>query len=550
MKTADYTTSDFRLTFAKDNFQWSEAPRPGLPLLRWPDGTLCEPVLYYFGYSAVEKRVKISSMKPEAYSLRAWFTWLANKGLNYLDANDEILERWRTEQGWVRVKKTGASSKLTPKELDANFNIERKLHHIFEFYRNLPFAMPRTWNGMQVPLFVGNNKPSPQFPIGLKKRDSQRKKREYDVWVRSTSNSQRLRVPEVPSKAELTTLYNYLRGQGFREQQRLKLAFPPEELHVLSERNWLLARTMAAGGLRSNEASILSVADISKALHDFGITESELDLCSIKHDEALKTRIRQRVLSLQNADEFSFILVKIVGKGPNIGKVRHAPFPPSLICDLLDGIWGFRSQQVAIWSRGKNGDRPCDNMFLSHKAKNKKMSSGAIGDIIGKAFRACGIKRGAHSLRAYFATTTAAALWKDYFAQNHYHFDPALVNMVLDNLARFMGHTRVSTTLKFYLDLPLFKHLTKIGTPEAKLFQKLWTTIVMERRALTKKTGSLLAELATRVSESGEDSLFFKALEFMMADPRFKEVAPRDTKSIRLAYDETKIDGHERTPAK
>jgi len=517
-----YITSDFRLTFAKDNFIWSNAPRPGLPLLRWPDGTLCEPVLYYFCYSAEKKRVKISSMGPESFTLRQWLVYLANNGLTLFDVDDDLMEKWRTDQGWIVASKGKGKSKLTKGDLATNLRIGRKLKHVFDFYRTLPMAMRFTWDGKRTPVYVGENVDGRRFPIGTKRQWNGVKKRDEDVWVRAEKLEPPVRFPKVATPEQVQVLYNYLRGRGFREQQKLKLAFPPEDAEMLGARDWLIARTMAAGGLRCQECSDLSVRQLAEALHASGITDEILDLDAISEDDALKRKIKQKVLSLKDADEFAFLLVRITGKGSGSGTERSAPFPPSLICDLLEfGVWGCRRRLLAKSQDGTNSDF----IFLSEMTKSG-LTSGSVGDIIGRGFRMCRIKKSAHDLRGFFATNTAASLWKEYFASNHYRFDQALVNKVLDNLARFMGHSQVTTTIKYYLDQPLFKHLTKVGTAEANLFHKLWNTLVMGTRKLTTKQADLALRVTQLIGDSDDDSMFLQALDYLTKDERFANKRP------------------------
>ena len=537
--TEQFKASDFKLTFANSDFIWSKAPRPGLPLLRWPDGLLCEPVLFYFAHSAIEKRVKTSSMAPEAYALREWFVFLANNTLAWFEANDEVLEAWRTLQGWHPIYDSrGLKVRLHPKDLRTNCRTEKKLHYVFEFYRLLPQAMPTSWDGTITPAYVGENISGPRYPISSKKRGNRRSKREYDVWVRSESVNPPARHPRVATQDEIIALYNQLRGKGFEFQRKNKTAFPPAELQALADRNWTIARTMTAGGLRCEEVSILRVSHLASALYDSGIVENIVELEKISDDSALKNKIKQKVLSLENDGDFSFLLVKIIGKGSGLGKERHAPFSPQLVCDLLEWIWGPRNLQLRRAHSGGSTSHLIDYVFLSMKTM-QCVSPGGIGDVIASGFRACHIKRSAHSLRGFFATKTAAALWQEYFAQNQYHFDQALINRVLDNLARFMGHSKVNTTIKFYLDQPLFKHLTKIGTPEALLFRELWTLLVMEKRPLSKKTSNLLINLTKKISESDDDSLLIKALELMVDDPRFVSSPRPSSSGLNLVYSES-----------
>ena len=48
---APYRSTDFRLTTTDERFVWAGEPKPGMPLLRWPGGAICEPVYLYFAHS-------------------------------------------------------------------------------------------------------------------------------------------------------------------------------------------------------------------------------------------------------------------------------------------------------------------------------------------------------------------------------------------------------------------------------------------------------------------------------------------------------------------
>lgn len=508
--------SDLRLTFAGSELIWAGAPRPGLPILRWQSGMICEPVLYYFGYSAEKRRVKISSMPSEAYTIREWIVYLANRGLTIFEASNMLMEEYRTSQGWVMSTDRKGRKKASPVDLATNFRIETKLHRIFEFYWHLPKAMPIQPDGTPTPVFVGENNGHTLYPIGSKMAFDRRKKRNYPVWVGSSGVKKLFGDPRIPSKATVARVYAYLRAKGFREQQRLKLAFPPDKAEIQGIRNWLLARTIVGGGLRCEELSELTVHQIAKALVSSGITRDLLDLDALADDPVAQKELVGKVLSRKRGTEHASISVHIDGKGDN---PRHAPFEPSLIADILiHGVWNCRKVQLAEWRKSKpNGHAP-SFIFLSYQSFDK-LDAGSIGDIIGKGFRALGLEGSAHKLRGYYATILASELWKQYFARYRYRFDNALVNDVMNRVATALGHQSVTTTIKFYVSEPLFAHLTKIGTPAALLFQQLWNVLVMASGEISERKAKLMLDLMTEVKNTSEDSKLMKILEHVSNDP-------------------------------
>ncbi len=509
MKTCK--TSDFRLTFAAEGIEWASAPRPKLPIMRWPDGTICEPIMYYFGYSAEKKRVKISSMAPEAYALREWLVFLINDGLNLFQVNDDVMERWRTQQGWIVVSK-GGRRKLKRNDRAKNIRIGLKLHYVFEFYRLLPKAMPFFLDGTKTPTFVGKNN-----VITSKMSWNGRWKKEFPIWSRAEVFSPIPKPPQAPREQDVLRLYSWLRGKAFRLQQELKLAFPPDDTQILADRNWLLARTMTMAGLRCDEIGEVNVDRLAQALLDNGITKELCDLDKISYDKEIQRSIIGRILSLRKGTEYAFVSMKVKGKGD---KERMAPFDPQLVCDLLEiGVWKIRQKHIRDQLSVDPTSVPTRSIFLSEKNFSEPLNAKSIGNIIGAAFKELGIRSSAHKLRAYFATVTAAALWREYFALNRYNFDPSLVNNVLQNLASALGHSRVTTTVKYYVNAPLFKHLSKVGTPEADLFRKLYDMLVMGKNSLSKLRQNLLMTVTELLLENQDDSSAVQALLLLTQHP-------------------------------
>jgi hypothetical protein len=513
-----YANSDLKLTFAGPDLVWFKVKRPRLPLLRWPNGQLCEPALYYFGHSARERRVRISSMASEAYTIREWFVFLMNKGLTVFDGSDELLEEWRLSMGWDSDvdKKGGKEDQAQQKD---NFRIEVKVHRVFEFYRFYPSCMPYEKDGTPARVFVGENSGTSLFPIGSKLAWNGRKKVNYPVWIGSERVSKAMGVPKVPTKADLTKMYAWLRGKAFRLQQLEKTDFPSEKAQIQGDRNWLTARTIVGGGLRCAETSTLTVGHLAIALFSCGITKKLIDLDAIADDEPEKQKLVKAILSRRHSTEYTFINVDITGKGQ---KSRLAPFDISLVSDLLvHGVWGCRSKQIKAWKASDPEFRPPPYVFLSYKTKDK-LDPGTLGDLIKRAFMQTGGTGSAHKLRAYFATVTAAAMWREYFAQHHYRYDQALVNDVLQRVATALGHSRVTTTITFYVNQPLLKALTTVGSAAARLFRDLWDIFVMSRGELSTTRANILLKIAMLLSDNPDSSEVVQVLEIISNDPSFR----------------------------
>jgi hypothetical protein len=87
------------------------------------------------------------------------------------------------------------------------------------------------------------------------------------------------------------------------------------------------------------------------------------------------------------------------------------------------------------------------------------MKPGTVADLMKDAFNALAIEGSGHRLRAYCCTKTAARLWAECFAINGYRFDQTVENRALDRLAEAMGHSRVTTTVRYYLAMALLENL-------------------------------------------------------------------------------------------
>ncbi|WP_278984323.1 hypothetical protein [Sphingobium yanoikuyae] len=87
------------------------------------------------------------------------------------------------------------------------------------------------------------------------------------------------------------------------------------------------------------------------------------------------------------------------------------------------------------------------------------LSRKTIGNILKSAFHGAGVLGSGHRLRAYWASETCARLWDEAFALNGFKWDQTVENAVLHDLARAMGHVKVSTTVRSYLDRELIRSL-------------------------------------------------------------------------------------------
>jgi integrase len=379
------------IVFAPADFRWAGEIAEELPIVNELDGSICEPLLRFFGWSFRMRRVKISSMRDEAYTLREWWSHLRACGVSWEQATDQTMIVWREA-----LKRPSDGGKAASPE-----RINRKLAIVFEFYLSAKQALLTPYD------MVG-----PDLAITPRRDDPTR----WSSSEKSRRNTVRRKTPDIEAVGIVLT---HLRNTAVNP--------------ALKDRNWLIGRTMADAGLRRDESSRLGRRMILDAIFKEGM-RSKGDAATGtqgEHQAALEALDRLEARSRTN------IYVRVVGKGD---VVREAPFPIALVRDLLTIL-------------GKpTGKRNQDWLFVSDKT-GARLSAEAIGNMMLDAFDACGIDGSGHRLRAHFATKLAERLWAEEFANNGFRWDQRVENLVLDRVAEALGHASPTTSCRHYLDL-------------------------------------------------------------------------------------------------
>jgi integrase len=385
-------TSRTPILFTPADFIWAGEAAPGLPIIAEDDGSVCEPLLRFFGWSYRTRRVKTSSMRDEAYTLREWWAYLQGRDVSWERATDSLMVEWRES-----LKRPTDGSQIASPD-----RISRKLATVFEFYSSARTALLVAFD------IVGPG-------LAITPRDGDR-----TLWShgeRARRNTVRRKTPDVEAVDMVLT---HLRNG----------AIDP----VLRDRNWLVGRTMAEAGLRRDESSKLRWRMLLDAVFKEGVNVANRNLSlADEHQAALDALDRLEAKSRTN------IYVRVAGKGD---VVREAPFPIPLVRDML---------VVLKPSVKATASRP-DWLFISDKT-GARLRTESIGNIMLAAFDACGIDGSGHRLRAYFATRLAERLWAEEFANNGFRWDQRVENMVLERVAEAMGHVSPTTTCRHYLDL-------------------------------------------------------------------------------------------------
>ena len=535
--------SDFRLTFAGGDLRWAEESRPGLPILRWPDGTICEPVTAYFGYSAEVRRVKPGSMKVEAYAIREWLAFLANARRRWDEVDDGLLSRWRESH-----QRDVASGRIKAGR------VAHKLECVFRFYQLLPEALPFDDGGNASRSFVGRSaiRDGVAFPL-TSKAPLGATRAGRDIWsgterVRSGRGSRR----GTPDERQVVKILARLRSKPDRSASRRHGAEAQRTPLLESERNWLMGRCMVDGGLRAQEVADMGLDELAKALRLESLALPKLPADAAGQGPHVLDFLagdpggREAVLAGLDAllaRGRACLYVEVTGKG---SKTRLVPLPIDLVRDLLQiGVWMVRRARLAEWAGAGTSARP-SVLFLSSKTKGA-MTSGAIGDLMKDAFAGAGVEGSGHRLRAHFATMMAARLLDDCLAQNNYRLDHSVENMTLERLAEALGHARVTTTLRHYVEIAKLRHFGAASRAKLETLRGVQNSLLKHRAALPPERMRLVGRVVEALAVVPADSDLVAMIKHALADAGFDATAvdpalpPPENKPPRLRL----VDGTE-----
>jgi hypothetical protein len=506
--------SDFRLTFADGDLRWAEERRPGLPILRWPDGTICEPVTVYFGYSAEVRRVRPGSMRVEAYAIREWLAFLANARRRWDEADDGLLSRWRESH---REDIAGGRVKAS--------RVAHKLECVFRFYQLLPEALPFDEGGSARRSFVGRPaiRDGVTFPL-TSKAPFGATRAGSDIWsgmerARNGRGSRR----GTPDERQVAKILAWLRSKSDRHASRRRGAEAHRTPLLESERNWLMGRCMVDGGLRAQEVADMGLDGLAKALRleslplpklptdAAGQGPHVLDLLADDPGGREAVLVGLEALSARGR---TCLYVQVTGKG---SKTRMVPFPIDLMRDLLQiGVWTVRRARLAEWA-GACAATPPPVLFLSSKTKGA-MTSGTIGDLMKAAFVETGVEGSGHRLRAHFATMMAARLLDECLAQNNYRLDHGVENMVLERLAEALGHAQVTTTLRHYVEMAKLRHFGAASRAKLDTLRGVKNSLLRNRAALSPDRMRLVGRVSEALAAAPDDSDLAEMIELAVAD--------------------------------
>ena len=500
---------DFEITYTDDGWTWAGETRPGLPILHYPDGSVCEPVLLYFGYSAEMSLASTSSMRVEAYAVREFLCFLWNRGLRWDQADDRALREWRERQKQStaaidqrrRSERAGTSKGRGPAKKVVRTSprqVERKIAFVVEFYRLLPEAMCLERNGKPWPAFVGSARSKKAFPIKTKTYSVRTPfgRRTVSRWVGAARLPAGTVRRPAPTQAVVGRILARLRSAAAIEPTCRPTRSAIGQSRQESERNWLQGRCEAEAGLRCEEVVDLSLPALARALAEEGIGGGLAGMGGITGkllgmpNEEARDRIIADLEDLAVAGRQD-LGVEVTCKG----RTRKAPFPIPLVRDLLQiGLWTVRAAQVRNWTEQHPGYVPPSNVFLSFKT-GRGLTPGALGDVIKAAFEPEGLLGSGHRLRAFFGTELALRLLQVRLSLNGYRYDLGVEQWVLQHVAEAMGHAQPSTTVASYVDRALMR---LVGVPS----ETVLSGMISVHRALLANAATLTDDDFSRVLRS------------------------------------------------
>lgn len=498
------STHAFRMTKSDREYSWCQEKYENLPIIREHDGTVSQPLTFYFGYLARTKTESIASMGPTSYTLREWIEFLWRQGLGLREGgNDETMHRFVQAQ----------------RELDRTLSeshIAVKLQRIYQFYLHLPDAM-RFWeDGMPVEEFVGEAREGRSVTTITKTI----KGKTYTRWSGRGKIKQSTASPSVLTDDEVTTLYAAARTVDAKDASGQPLSKANLKTSIMvGERNWLLANVMGRGGLRAAETTVLSCNAITCALRlenllkpvekKFGPIKSVADLADVPDaQEMLLTALKAFNLKKGRM----FIYVDIVGKGD---KRRKAAFPVELIEDLLVvGVWTVRRFQLAEMTPSPESQ---DAVFLSFKSGDKLLA-GSVSGILKSIFVKAHLEGSGHELRKYYATATANRILKKNIDELGY-ITQAVLNTVYEQVASALGHANVNTTTKHYVNVAMVNYTGLEARRQRRKILHIWEALIDNQDRLDQERIRLCGTAIKSIATAPRESDLFGIMRGALTDP-------------------------------
>ncbi|TAV74718.1 site-specific integrase [Rhizobium leguminosarum] len=510
-----FIPSDFGLRFTDHTFVWDGESRPNVPVVRWPSGAICQPLLFYFAWSAAEDRVSALSMEAEAYTLREWFAFLLSQGRHWTEASDLLMRKFRENQKKLpgagqTTRRLLAGAKQTVVKVPAHNQIEKKLRRVFDFYRFIPDAIKFDERGQPLTEFVG--RPASQrgeyFPITTKNPKLSTTDRQ--IWVGAKSQTRNQTKPTILADSSVSKVYEALRNRaGVDDSHGLE--------KLKGDRDWLMANCMGGAGLRAAEVADMPIASLERALRAEGVLDRaerilgrRLKITGLSKDKRAREAILDSLKHFKINEERAYVYVEILGKGD---KLRSVPFDVDLIIDLLNvGLWETEDDS------GGASNTKTDRIFQSYKT-GRTLTAGAVSDVVKSGFKKAQVTGSGHSLRKVYATKLSAAILRR-SARDHGQLTQGVINTVLSDVADALGHEKVTTTIRHYVDLAVVQFTGITDRRKRQQFLKILTVIEQDEVQLTDANILLIANLIRGLSNKPDTAPLAFMINKFLDDPR------------------------------
>lgn len=455
-----------------------------LPLLHDQEGELNEFVLAYLLGCWRGAGKAPGSLRDVAYILREWHELCLARRRQWDRPRDEWLWEWRDDM----LGRKGDEAVGTRR-------IGHKTSVVFEFYLRLPDYLSS--DGRNAPrrgmvADPGHAVRPGEGMLTCRLDDGKRVwsgRRQTDpAWPRKT-----------PEEAEVAEVLSRLRTRA--------------------ERDYLSGRCMAHAGLRAHEAARLSLTQLWEALCRALPCLRDADrqdwrrLDEMAADAALQWKLIEGLDARRRPTE-QWLSVMVTGKR---GKARLVGFPLDLVRELLDvGVFVVRRQQLEHWRcRGWDGKPPAA-LFLSNKSR-RGILAGSLEDIVADAFNdEPRIEGSAQRLRAHYCVQTAVRIFGDLLDANGGFLTGVIQDTALDRIAEALGHSKLSTTVRFYLSIAQAYHeARRTADPVAVLARALAVVDVH----LSLSGTSLLLRAAMALGAAADNGPLPQALGLILCDP-------------------------------
>lgn len=367
------------------------------------------PTADYLSHLVESRNLSAGTVLGTARIIKDWFSFLAAKRVDWIDANNELVKRWATSQE-KRARKR---------------RIQRKVEVVFDFYRTVQSefgwldrvigpqsALPNAW----------------KFPLSFEiitkmKKDGTSVEKLRPSFHYPTLTKSRRRPTPTPEQV------------GQIKDKLLEI--PTTERATFW---WLSAGWMHDSGLRLEGVAGLTLEALSTALADEGIlgpSGKPWTLGSLARDHVAQDRIKLSISALRE-DCREYVLVRVTEKG---GKARDVPLNLDTLEHNLDYVWGARDALVRDRFMRRSSYEPSDALFLSYKT-GKAFQPKSLGNALKLVFNALRIPGSAHRLRAFFASKITR---KTYLRARAIHGRVLDQRSILLEAAEAMGHERPET---------------------------------------------------------------------------------------------------------